>query len=118
MRKTILRNKKRKTAVIALGSLCAACLLCGAFTLNYAKASAAEADSVSLESAEDKFVLTDVNYAAGESFAYTAEVKFSEGQAAGLVFGGDEEEKTYWVFNADRYENRVKLLYFSVDDDG
>ena len=118
MRKTILKNKKRKSAVIALGSLCAACLFCGAVTLNYAKASAAEADSVSLESAEDKFVLTDVNYAAGESFAYTAEVKFSEGQAAGLVFGGDEEEKTYWVFNADRYENRVKLLYFSVDDDG
>ena len=64
----------------------------------------------------DSFVLKDKEYNVEESFCYTATVNFSSGQAAGLVFGA-KEDNYYWVFNIDRYENQVKLLYFYKDEE-
>ena len=70
------------------------------------------AEDAVLESQGDTFTLTDTYYGADEKFVYTAVAEFSHGNAAGLVFGGAEGEK-YFVFNVDRNENRVKLIYFA-----
>ncbi len=71
------------------------------------------ASDVSLESTKDTFTLSEISYAADESFVYTSTVSFESGVAAGLVFGG-EDGVHYWVFNVDREANRVKLIYFTV----
>lgn len=119
MRKIISKNKKARCAAISvLGALCIGCATFGALSFDARFASAAEAENVTIESEGDKFLLTETNYTVGESFAYTAKASFENGQAAGLVFGANEEENNYWVFNADRYENRVKLLYFSENENG
>lgn len=76
---------------------------------------AVEAEGVTMQSEGDSFILTETSYDADERFVYTATVSFSEGNAAGLVFGA-QEESHYWTFNIDRAENRVKLLYFSQED--
>ncbi|MGN1052820.1 MAG: glycoside hydrolase family 32 protein, partial [Candidatus Scatosoma sp.] len=90
----------------------------GAVCLSENQATAAELPAYFIEGKGDEFLLTEVNYAAGDSFVYTATANFSYGQAAGLVFGGDDGEKNYWVFNVDRRENRVKLMYFSKNEEG
>ena len=68
-----------------------------------------------LEGEGDRFALTEVNYAANESFVYTSVANFENGQACGLAFGSVEDDH-YWVFNIDRYANRTKLLYFTVEN--
>ena len=64
-----------------------------------------------LESTGDSFTLLEDSYDKDEKFVYTARANFYEGQAAGVVFGAKENEY-YYVLNMDRYENKVKLLYF------
>ena len=71
--------------------------------------------AVSMESSIDKFTLSEITYGAEDKFVYTATVSFENGVAAGLVFGA-EDGSHYWVFNVDRQANRVKLLYFTVED--
>ena len=73
------------------------------------------APSVDMESSTDKFTVLDKTYGKDESFVYTATVSFDHGVAAGLAFGA-EDGSHYWVFNMDREANRVKLLYFTVED--
>ncbi len=73
------------------------------------------ASSVSMESRSDSFSLSETTYGAEEKFVYTATVSFENGVAAGLAFGA-EEGSHYWVLNVDREANRVKLLYFTVED--
>ncbi len=73
----------------------------------------ARADGVTLEGEGDNFLLSETTYGKNEKFVYTATANFESGQAAGLVFGADESSK--WVFNVDRTDNRVKLMYFSED---
>ncbi len=73
------------------------------------------AGDVSMESTTDSFTLSEVTYAQDQKFVYTATVSFEHGVAAGLAFGA-EDGSHYWVFNVDRQANRVKLLYFTVDD--
>ena len=73
------------------------------------------ADPVNMESKTDIFKLSEKKYAADEKFVYTATVSFENGVAAGLAFGA-EDGSHYWVFNVDREANRVKLLYFTVED--
>ena len=73
------------------------------------------ADPVNMESKTDIFKLSEKKYAADEKFVYTATVSFEHGVAAGLAFGA-EDGSHYWVFNVDREANRVKLLYFTVED--
>ena len=68
-----------------------------------------------MESEGDSFRLTDKTFTAAEGLVYSADVKFTDGQAAGLVFGAAEGTH-YWVFNIDRRDNRVKLMYFAPDD--
>jgi len=70
-------------------------------------------EGVTLEGEGDNFLLSETVYGEAEKFVYTATVTFENGNAAGLVFGADENQK--WVFNVDRAENRVKLMYFSQD---
>ena len=70
-----------------------------------------------MESEGDGFRLTDKTFTAAEGFVYSADVRFTDGQAAGLVFGA-EESAHYWVFNIDRKDNRVKLMYFAPDGAG
>ena len=74
-----------------------------------------KADGVSLESATDTFVLSDDSVEKTDKFVYTATVSFERGVAAGLVFGAEENDH-YWVFNIDREVNRVKLIYFGLND--
>ena len=75
----------------------------------------AVAEDVLLESRGDTFRLTDTEYGENDKFVYTAVANFENGNAAGLVFGAKEDER-YFVFNVDRNENRVKLIYFSVEN--
>lgn len=81
----------------------------------FIKPTEAYAESVHVEGAEDTFVLTENSYGAEEEFVFLSAVKFNRGQAAGLVFGAIDGEH-YWVFNVDRAENLVKLLYFHNTD--
>jgi len=100
-----------KSLKISLLSIVAA--LCFAFAI-FMPTTKAVAQGVSLESATDSFVLDEKTYDADDKFVYTATASFENGQAVGLVFGA-EEGNHYWVFNMDRYENRVKLIYFAVE---
>ncbi|MCF0117232.1 MAG: hypothetical protein HUJ61_04190, partial [Bacilli bacterium] len=59
----------------------------------------------------DNFKLHDITFEKGETFVYSSTLSFNEGQAAGVVFGATLDEE-YYVFNMDRYDNRVKLLHF------
>lgn len=68
-----------------------------------------------VESTGDTFVLSDTEYTAEDKFVYTAVARFESGNAAGLVFGAEKDER-YFVFNVDRNENHVKLLYFTVEN--
>ena len=104
--------KGRKTIL----ALCAATCLAAAVGAVSVKGSAA-ADSVVMENAGDAFTLSETSFTVEESFVYTSITNFASGQAAGLVFGAEEGEN-YWVFNVDRFENRVKLLYFDVNESG
>ena len=95
----------------------AALLLGGVLTvsLNQKETSPAKAyEDMSLASGGDSFLLTEKEYSATESFVYTGELYFNEGQAGGLVFGGVEGSH-YYVINLDRYENHIKLIEFTFD---
>lgn len=70
-----------------------------------------------LESSGDSFSLLDKSYEKDEKFVFTARANFLDGQAAGLVFGAKENEY-YYVLNMDRFENSVKLLYFTKNESG
>ena len=72
-------------------------------------------NAVNMESKTDSFTLSEINYTSNDKFVYTATVSFDNGVAAGLVFGA-EDGSHYWVFNVDRESNRVKLIYFTVED--
>ena len=76
-----------------------------------APAHSLKAEAVVLENSGDSFYLSDTSYTVSESFVYTSVATFENGQACGVVIGG-ESNNHYWVFNIDRYENRTKLLYF------
>lgn len=116
MRKMILKSEKIKLMfIILLGIFCVFFVYYGALSIK-GNINATELNAISIESSTDKFVLTDIGYDSGESFVYTAEVCFTRGQAAGLVFGGSDTNEIYWVFNIDRVENRVKLMYFSLNE--
>ena len=75
----------------------------------------AKADGVVLEGDGNEFLLSETSYGADEKFVFTATANFENGNAAGIVFGANEDAK--WVFNIDRNENRVKLMYFSEGSD-
>lgn len=53
-------------------------------------------------------------YSAKDSYVYTARVRFTDGQAAGIAFGITDAGA--FVLNVDRKENRTKLMYFKGAD--
>ena len=72
-------------------------------------------ENVNMQSSTDSFNLLETTYAVEDKFVYTATVSFESGVASGLAFGA-EDNSHYWVFNVDREANRVKLLYFTVEE--
>ncbi|MDE5729016.1 MAG: hypothetical protein K2I20_02435, partial [Clostridia bacterium] len=104
--------KALKKGIISL--LAAAALVCGALAF-LLPAKSASADTVTLEGSGNEFVLTENSFSAEEKFVFTATANFENGNAAGLVFGADENHK--WVFNVDRAANCVKLIYFPESGD-
>lgn len=70
------------------------------------------ASAETLEASGDSFTLLEDSYDKDDKFVFTARANFHSGQAAGIVFGAKENEY-YYVLNMDRYENAVKLLYFT-----
>lgn len=71
----------------------------------------------SLSGEGDTFKLLENEYAKDESFVYTADLHFNDGQAGGLAFGAAENDH-YFVFNIDRKDNLTKLLYFQAKPEG
>ncbi len=82
-----------------------------AATVTCAPKQKAYAAQISVEGAGDAFVYSEESYEADESFAYVSTACFERGNAAGLVFGGKENDSCF-VFNVDRANNLVKLMYF------
>ena len=72
---------------------------------------------LSVSSNGNDFALLDTYYREDQSFVYTADLHFRSGQAGGLAFGS-KEDNYYYVINMDRYENRVKLIYFYKNNEG
>lgn len=106
-----MKAKVKKSSlcyIIILLALCAIALtVAGGGGLN----KTVHAAQVSLEGAGDEFAFSAESYGAGESFAFVSVAHFENGNAAGLVFGGKENESCF-VFNVDRSANAVKLMYF------
>lgn len=100
-----------KVKKLGLYALTVALLVCGIAILSVsAPAKKATASGISLEGEGDRFEYSAQSYDAGEAFVYVSAVQFEHGNAAGLVFGGQND--SCFVFNVDRAENRVKLMYF------
>ena len=74
-----------------------------------------KANNATYESEGDGFHLIDKSYSTNDSFSFTSKISFVSGQAAGVVFGAEENEH-YWLFNVDRIENKTKLIYFANVD--
>lgn len=99
--------------------LCASAALLGSLASYVSKEAyetKAEAE-LSLADSGDNFALLDKQFDANDSFVYTADLHFRNGQAGGLAFGSKEGER-YYVVNMDRVENRIKLLYFASNGAG
>ena len=102
---------KNKVLPIIFG---AALLVGGAFAISHNKNNIKEVKAyadMSVSSGGDAFALMDKEFSATESFVYTGDLYFNDGQAGGLVFGGVENQH-YYVVNLDRYENHIKLMEF------
>lgn len=101
-----MAGKMRKLVLAALAALCAVCAVLFAVCTVYAGTKppfemSAEGDAISE---------IGQSYSAGDSYVYTARVRFTEGQAAGIAFG--ITDKGAFVLNIDRAANRTKLMYF------
>lgn len=100
-------KKKWKSA---FGLLFLGALVIGGFVS--APVSEVNAQELVLSSPEgDGFYLDQTSFNQAESVVYAGYLSFDSGQAGGLVFGAQENDH-YFVLNVDRYENRVKLIYF------
>ena len=72
----------------------------------------ASGEEISVANEGNGFALLNKSFGVNESFVYSGDLYFNDGQAGGIAFGS-QETNHYYVLNMDRYENRVKLLYFS-----
>ena len=105
-----LKSKRKYTIFAAVVLLLS--MACFAYVTGFAGTQA----PVELRSQTDEIFSFEKAYSKEESFVYTVRARFEEGQAAGIAFGIDEEGA--FVLNADRKENRVKLIYFEKTDGG
>ena len=97
-----------------------ALLLCGSIFAfnNSSEAKQVKAvEELSIVSGGDSFALLDKQFSDSEGFVYTADLHFRSGQAGGIAFGSQENDH-YFVLNMDRFENRVKLIYFKTNGSG
>ncbi len=97
----------KKIKIISLSLIAIVCMVISFLTMP----TKVLANGTTMESDTDKFLLSEENVGKTEKFVFTSTVSFERGVAAGLVFGAQNGER-YWVFNVDRKENKVKLLYF------
>lgn len=104
------KMKIKKWLIGIFAALFAVCIALGIIMLP--RSIQANADTVKLQGEGDAFSVGEKQYTEGEAFVYSATVNFDTANAAGLVFGAVEGER-YWVFNVDRIENAVKLMYFN-----
>lgn len=106
--------KKLFKSIIGLISL--GTFVGGGFLFRSESGFKAEAKELALTSLDgDGFYLDQTYFGKDESFVYAGYLRFISGQAGGLVFGAEENDH-YFVLNIDRYENRIKLLYFASTD--
>ena len=108
-------NNKRLLLVSSLAALLA--VTCYSFKNQEVVNPLFAYDDVSINSDKDDFKLIDKQYGEDESFVYTADLHFRGGQAGGLAFGSEQNDH-YYVVNMDRYENKVKLIYFATNGEG
>ena len=103
-------GKARKLLLAAFVALFAVCAVLFAVCTVYAGTKppfemSAEGDAISE---------IEQIYSAEDSYVYTARVRFTDGQAAGIAFGITDAGA--FVLNVDRKENRTKLMYFKGAD--
>ena len=99
-------GKARKLLLAAFVALFAVCAVLFAVCTAYAGTK----PSFEMSADGDKIEEIGQSYSAEDSYVYTARVRFTEGQAAGIAFG--ITDKGAFVLNIDREANRTKLMYF------
>lgn len=107
-----MAGKTRKLMLALLAALCAACAVLFAVCTAYAGTE----PSFDMSAEGDAIGEIGQSYSAEDSYVYTARVRFTEGQAAGIAFGITDEGA--FVLNVDREANRTKLMYFVKGTDG
>lgn len=110
----------KKQTISKLTASLTTALFCGLVFSSLYQSNAKEVNAtpeLSLTSPGDSFALLDKSFTANESFVYTADLHFKNGQAGGIAFGAEENDH-YFVLNMDRIEDRVKLLYFKTNGVG
>ena len=108
-----MKTARKITLFIAL-ALCTVCLIAGLFAL---KPVFAYTDGTEITSnAGDAFRTEEKSFDKEASFVFSATVNFNSGECAGLTFG--ETVHGRFAFTADRASNRVKLSYFTAEEDG
>ena len=101
-----MAGKTRKLMLALLAALCAVCAVLFAVCTVYAGTE----PPFEMSADGDKIDEIGQSYSAEDSYVYTARVRFTEGQAAGIAFGITDAGA--FVLNVDRKENRTKLMYF------
>ena len=101
-----MAGKTRKLVLAALAALCAVCAVLFAVCTVYA------GTKPPFEMSAEGDAISEIGqiYSAKDSYVYTARVRFTDGQAAGIAFGITDAGA--FVLNVDRKENRTKLMYF------
>lgn len=99
-------GKAKKLLLAAFVALFAVCAALFAVCTVYAGTK----PSFEMSAEGDKIEEIGQRYSAEDSYVYTARVRFTEGQAAGIAFG--ITDKGAFVLNIDRAANRTKLMYF------
>ena len=107
-----MAGKTRKLVLAALAALCAVCAVLFAVCTVYAGTE----PSFEMSAEGDAIEEIEQSYSAEDSYVYTARVRFTEGQAAGIAFGITDAGA--FVLNIDRAANRTKLMYFVKGTDG
>lgn len=107
-----MAGKTRKLMLALLAALCAVCAVLFAVCTVYAGTE----PPFEMSAEGDAIGEIGQSYSAEDSYVYTARVRFTDGQAAGIAFGITDAGA--FVLNVDRKENRTKLMYFVKGTDG
>lgn len=105
-------GKARKLLLAAFVALFAVCAVLFAVCMVYAGTE----PSFEMSAEGDAIGEIEQSYSAEDSYVYTARVRFTDGQAAGIAFGITDAGA--FVLNIDREANRTKLMYFVKGAEG